>query len=46
MESMGYQVVDIQNVTKTTMLSADPIVYQQDTYVVVFYSKKACAVVN
>lgn len=46
MESMGYQVVSVQNVTKTIMLSADPVVYQKDTYVRVIYSKKVCAVVN
>ena len=46
MESMGYQVVDIEKFTKTTMLSADPIVYQRDTYVRVLYSKKVCAIVN
>lgn len=46
MESMGYQVVDIENTTKTIMLSADPIVYQRDKYVRVFYSKKVCAIVN
>lgn len=46
MESMGYKVVDIKNITKTTMLSADPIVYQRDTYVRVFYSKKVYATDN
>lgn len=46
MESMGYKVVDIKNITKTTMLSEDPIVYQRDTYVRVFYSKKVYATDN
>lgn len=46
MESMGYQVVDTEKFTKTTMLSADPIVYQKDKYVRVLYYRKSCAVVN
>ena len=45
MESMWYQV-DTEKFTKTTMLSADPVVYQKDKYVRVLYYRKSCAVVN